>query len=130
LFYHVLVVDDEQDVLDVLVGMLNAMGFKATGIESGQKAIELFMRQKYDLVIADLIMPEINGLDILKELRRHDQDTPVIITAGVDIGEARIDLASYGKCDFVKKPFTLAGFSEKLKKYFKWGSDCGIVKIG
>ena len=116
--HKVLVVDDEQDVLDVVTEMLGVLGFSASGVTSGIKAIELIKTQTYDLVILDLVLPEISGLEILEKLRTTDRQTPVLLTAGVDISDVRIDLTRYGNSEFIKKPFTIEDIRVKLKKYF------------
>jgi DNA-binding response OmpR family regulator len=118
LLRRVLVVDDEQDVVNVVSEMLRVLGFAVRGETSGVKAIELIKTESYDLVILDLVLPEISGLEVLQQLRTTNQKTPVLLTAGVDIGEAKIDLVKYGNSDFLKKPFTIDDISRKLSKYF------------
>jgi DNA-binding response OmpR family regulator len=118
LSHRVLVVDDEQDVLNVVTEMLRVLGFAAYGETSGVKAIELIKKESYDLVILDLVLPEMSGLEILQQLRIINQKTPVLLTAGVDISEANIDLLKYGNSEFLKKPFTIDDINCKLGKYF------------
>lgn len=117
--YRVLIVDDERDVLNVIKEMLTNLGYEASGETSGIKAIELIKKGNFDLVIADLIMPGKSGLEILKEVKNINRKTPVIITAGVDLDEANIDLFEYGLNEFIKKPFTFEDIKAKLQKCFK-----------
>jgi DNA-binding response OmpR family regulator len=81
----------------------------------------LIKNESYDLVILDLVLSEISGLEVLQQLRITNQKTPVLLTAGVDIGEAKIDLVKYGNSEFLKKPFTIDDISRKLGKYFANG---------
>jgi CheY-like chemotaxis protein len=115
----VLVVDDEQDVLDVLTGVLESFGYSAMGVTEGAKALEILKEKKFDLVITDLIMPEMGGLDFVKKMRRMEKKTPVIITAGIDINESKIDLRKYGVNDFILKPFIIGDVGQKIEKYLK-----------
>jgi len=119
LSYRVLIVDDEQDVLDVLGEMVNALGFRTSKASCGIKAIELLKNAKYDLVITDLIMPDVSGIEVLQAVKKQYPTMPVIITAGVDIRETQIDLKKYGKSVFIKKPFTLGDISESIRGLFK-----------
>lgn len=115
----VLVVDDEQDVLDVLTSLLESFGYSAMGVTRGAKALEILKKRKFDLVITDLIMPEMGGLDFVKKMRRMEKKTPVIITAGVDINESKIDLRKYGVNDFIQKPFIIGDIGRKVEKCLK-----------
>lgn len=115
----VLVVDDEQDVLDVLTDVLKSIGYSAMGVTRGDKALEILKKKKFDLVITDLIMPEMGGLDFVRKMRRIGKKIPVIITAGVDINESKIDLRKYGVNDFIRKPFRISDIGRKIEKSLK-----------
>ena len=111
----VLVVDDERDVLDVLTDVLDSLGYSATGVTRGDEALKVLKKKKFDLIIADLIMPEMGGLDFIKKMRKIRKKTPVIITAGVDINESKIDLRKYGVSDFIQKPFRISDIGRKIE---------------
>ena len=127
--HRVLVVDDELDVLNVVTEMLKVLGFAAHGETSGVKAIELIKKESYDLVILDLVLPEISGLEVLQQLRITNQKTPVLLTAGVDISDSNIDLLKYGNSEFLKKPFTIDDISRKLGKYFTNNKSKKLSKV-
>jgi two-component system response regulator TctD len=114
---QVLIVDDEQEVLDVISEMIQALGYSPVGITDGNKALELLKIRKFDLVITDLIMPEIGGLEFVKKMRRREKQTPIIITAGVDLPETRVNLKKYGVNDFIRKPFFIDEVDTIIKKY-------------
>ena len=115
--YRVLIVDDEQDVVNVLKEMLAVLGYQADGVTSSVRAIELVTSNRYDLVIADLIMPEKTGLDIFREVKSIDREIPVIFTAGVNLAEADCDFIREKSSDFIQKPFTLKAIEAKLGEY-------------
>ncbi|OQX92732.1 MAG: hypothetical protein B6D58_01475 [candidate division Zixibacteria bacterium 4484_95] len=115
----VLVVDDERDVLDVLTDVLDSLGYSATGVTRGDEALKVLKKKKFDLIIADLIMPEMGGLDFIKKMRKIRKKTPVIITAGVDINESKIDLRKYGVSDFIQKPFRISDIGRKIENSIK-----------
>jgi CheY-like chemotaxis protein len=114
---QVLIVDDEQEVLDVISEMIQALGYSPVGVTDGNKALELLKIKKFDLVITDLIMPEIGGLEFVKKMRRREKQTPIIITAGVDLPETRVNLKKYGVNDFIRKPFFIDEVDTIIKKY-------------
>jgi CheY-like chemotaxis protein len=114
---QVLVIDDEQEVLDVISEMLQSLGYSPIGVTSGNKALELLKIEKFALVITDLIMPEMGGLDFVKKMRRKEKQTPIIITAGVDLPETKISLKKYGVSDFIRKPFFIVDVDRIIKKY-------------
>lgn len=110
----VLVVDDEQDVLNVLKEMLEKLGCETRGVTSGVKAIELIKKNRFDLVVTDMIMPGMSGLDIINEINRMDMKIPVLITAGVDLPEINVELPGFVTESFIKKPFTFEDIRKKI----------------
>jgi len=114
----VLIIDDEPDVLNVIGEMLRSLGCQAVMESSGEKGLALIRREKFDLVIIDLIMPEKSGLEILEAIRIEDRNIPIILTAGVDINKAEISFQDYGNAEFIKKPFTINDIKLKLSRCF------------
>jgi DNA-binding NtrC family response regulator len=112
----ILIVDDEQEILDVIGEMLGSLGYSSQGVKQGTEALRLIKKRKFDLVITDLIMPEMGGLIFIKKLRRQAKDIPIIITAGVDLKDSCVDLNKYGINDFIRKPFFIDDVDKKLKK--------------
>lgn len=111
---NILVVDDEQEVLDVMAEMLSSLGYLCSGVKQGSEALKLAKEIKFDLVITDLIMPQMGGLVFAKRLRRREKDIPIIVTAGVNLNKSKIDLEKYGVNDFIRKPFFIEEIEKKL----------------
>lgn len=118
----VLVVDDQKDVLDVMTKIIESLGYSAMGVNGGAKALEILKKKKIDLVITDLVMPQMDGLNFVKQIRKLKVDTPIIITAGVDISESKVDLEKCGANDFIKKPFIIGDIGHKVEKYLRANS--------
>jgi len=79
---RILLVDDEIDFLQLLKARLEANGYSVVTAMNGKEALEKFKREKPDALILDVMMPEINGLEVLREIRKDDQKIPIfIITA-------------------------------------------------
>jgi CheY-like chemotaxis protein len=113
---NILVVDDEQEVLDVMSEMLGSLGYISCGVKQGSEALKLAKSKKFDLVITDLIMPEMGGLVFAKKFRKQQKETPIIVTAGVNLRKSKVDLEKYGVTDFIRKPFFIEEIDLKLKE--------------
>jgi EAL domain-containing protein (putative c-di-GMP-specific phosphodiesterase class I)/CheY-like chemotaxis protein len=101
---RVLVIDDEPAVLKVLGLVLQRRGFSVDTMGSAKDALALIPQQKYHAILSDIIMPEMTGVEFLRELRRHDLDVPVILmTAGPTLDSA-IDAIEYGAQQYLLKP--------------------------
>lgn len=113
--HKILVVEDEPDLLDLVVYNLRKEGFKPVRAETGAKALELARDEKPDLVLLDLMMPGIDGLEVCRRLRADDAtaDIPIVmVTARAEESDAVVGL-SVGADDYIKKPF---GMKELLAR--------------
>jgi putative nucleotidyltransferase with HDIG domain len=101
----ILVVDDEEAIREVVSTLLTAQGYECTTCANGRLALETFRRGSFDLVLSDIVMPEMDGLKLLGELRLEDPDVPVImVTAMHDIAIA-LEAIRAGAYDYILKPF-------------------------
>jgi putative nucleotidyltransferase with HDIG domain len=101
----ILVVDDEEAIREVISTLLEAQGYRCTTCSDGRKGLDAFRRDKFDLVLSDIVMPEMDGLKLLAELGLDDPDVPVImVTAMHDISIA-LEAIRAGAYDYVLKPF-------------------------
>ena len=112
----VLVVDDERDVLNVFSEMLKLIGFRVYAVDNTADALNIMNDSKFDLIITDLIMPDMNGLDFIKQLRKRGNNAPVVITSGLNPKKAMINLDEYGISEYIVKPFTINDIKQKLCK--------------
>jgi CheY-like chemotaxis protein len=115
---NILIVDDEQEVLDVISEMLDSLGYRPFAARRGSEALKLAKTKKFDLVITDLIMPDMGGLAFAKKFKKQQKDTPIIVTAGVNLGKSNVDLEKYGVSAFIRKPFFIVEIDSKIKQLF------------
>ena len=113
----VLVVDYERDNLDVFAGMLEKQNFEVVKANSAIEALDNTVNHKFDLFIIDLCMPRMNGLELAAHIREKQEYAHIIMTAGVNLVDARIDISKYGVDDFLLKPFTFDEISQKVSKF-------------
>ena len=102
---RILLVDDDRDITGTLGAYLEQAGFAVASVHDGAAALAEFQRTKPDLVVLDLGLPEIDGLDVARAIRR-DSETPIImLTARVDEADRVVGL-ELGADDYVAKPFS------------------------
>ncbi len=101
----ILVVDDEEAIREVVSTMLESKGYRCTTAHNGRAAQELVKRQNPDLVLSDMIMPEMGGIQLLEWLRQHDPDVPVIMVTAVHDISTALEAIRRGAYDYILKPF-------------------------
>ena len=102
----ILVVDDEPIVLRSCEGILKSEGYSITLATGGQEAINILQKDDYDLVITDLKMPEVDGIDLIRWVRNSKPATGVVIITGYPSQETIKDALNLGIIDYLPKPFT------------------------
>ena len=102
---HVLIVDDEQNIREGSQRILTRIGFNVSTADSGQKALELFQETRPSIVLLDLKMPGMDGMEVLEQIRKTDESTLVIVITGYATVETAIQAMKQGAYDFIAKPF-------------------------
>jgi len=103
----ILIVEDKTSFAEVLKVALEDAGFTTLTVKTGREAIQIFKREKIDLVILDLRLPDIDGIDILRELKNIDNDSKFIIMTAFGTIERAVEAMKLGACDFLTKPFEM-----------------------
>lgn len=120
---QILVVDDELDVLsDVKSYLERHLAVDVTTAENGYKAVELLMQTPYDIYILDISMPGINGLTVLKDIRRLYGDVPVYVVTRWDGGAIADEVNGLG-ATYVPKPCPVKVLKLLLCKHYGWPFD-------
>ncbi len=102
---HLLVVDDDPANRDLLARMLQKLNYRVSVAASGAEAIELAGRHQYDLVLLDILMPGINGYEVLKHLKSSMPDLPIIVISALNDMESVVRCITMGAEDYFQKPF-------------------------
>lgn len=103
---HILVIDDDAAVTSVLKRGLSYEGFTVETAHSGMEGLHLARERSADLVILDVLMPGMNGLEVLQRLRAADTQMPVLLLTGKDAPADQVQGLERGADDYVLKPFT------------------------
>ena len=102
---RVLLVEDDLTSAHGVSMMLKATGAVVEHAETGEEAIELTRHYEYDIVLLDLILPDIEGFEVVRRMRLARNDTPVLILSGLSRSQAKVKGLSLGADDFITKPF-------------------------
>ncbi len=112
----VLVVDDDQDFLELFSRQITALGHQAITVDSGMAALETLRGQAFDVVVCDLVMPGVDGHDVLAQLREHDEG-PAFILVSADPGrDDIIEAFRSGAADVLVKPVSRTTLSRALRR--------------
>ena len=112
----VLLVDDEVDFLDTLSERMRTRGMEVATSSSGAEALKKVEQEAYDVIILDLMMPGVDGLEALKILKAKRPELQVILLTGHATVEKGIEAMKLGAMDFLEKPADLSQLTEKIKK--------------
>ena len=103
----ILVVDDDENVVAYLVEMLVQAGYSTTGSTEPYKAIDIINQQEFDIVIADIRMPDLSGPDLLKAIQAQKSEQLLIFITAFGNIELAVEMVKAGACDFIAKPFKI-----------------------
>ena len=112
----ILVVDDDELVRKTLSVLISSLGYQCHVGADGLEAVEVLKSTKVDLVLSDIIMPNMDGIELLKYIIRYYPDTDVIIATGYSERTSYADVIKAGAIDFIKKPIDQAELEAKLAR--------------
>ena len=112
----VLIVDDEKDFLDIMAERLGARGIEVSTATSAENAIKMVLKESYDAVIMDLMMPEMDGFKALKLFKETRPDVPIILLTANVPEEKCIEAIKLGAMDVIEKPADLNLLTQKIKE--------------
>lgn len=111
---HILIIDDETQIRKFLDIALRAQGYKTILAENGQKGLELLALQGADLIILDLGLPDLDGFDVLEELRTWSKTPVIVLSVRADEVE-KVKLLDAGANDYVTKPFSVQELMARIR---------------
>ena len=114
--FHIMVVDDERTQLEFVGGFLGKAGFEVALMGSAAEAVERFRGEAFDLVLTDQRMPDMSGLDLLKECRALDPEVAVIIMTAYGSIETAVSAMKEGATDYLTKPLNLEELRLRIER--------------
>ncbi|MEE2776615.1 MAG: sigma-54 dependent transcriptional regulator [Acidobacteriota bacterium] len=102
---NILIVDDEEVLQDVLTALVREEGHEPLCARTGEEALTLIDREEVDLVLLDLMLPGISGMEVLKQIRKHNSDLTVVVITAFSSIESAIEAMKHGAFHYIPKPF-------------------------
>lgn len=116
---NVLVVDDEQQVCDLLAEALSYMGHNVVTARDGMDAVDKLKDESFSIVVTDMDMPRMDGMELIKHLVQHQNGMDIIAITGHTMKYKYTDVIAAGAADFITKPFTLNELEAKLNRLIR-----------
>ncbi|MFA4915350.1 MAG: sigma-54 dependent transcriptional regulator [Syntrophales bacterium] len=104
---RILLIDDEPILLVTVSDALTKAGYEVEAVETGQKGLSMFREESFDMVIVDMVLPDISGISILKEIKSLSSETMVVMITAHGTVEKAVESMKLGAHDFITKPFSL-----------------------
>ena len=114
--FHILVADDEPAQREMVLGFLKKQGFEVIAADSGEKALELFRQDTFDLVLTDQKMANMSGLELLQAVHSINPETPVILITAFGTIEAAVAALKQGAIDYLTKPLNLDELLHRIRQ--------------
>jgi two-component system copper resistance phosphate regulon response regulator CusR len=118
---RMLLVEDEKKVSELVARALRAERYAVDVADDGPRALELADAYEYDLIILDLMLPGLSGSDVLRHIRRKNQQVPILILTARDATEEKVRHFEAGADDYLTKPFAFAELSMRVKALLRRG---------
>ena len=129
---HVLVIEDDRIVNQNIVILLRREGIVAESVYTGREGLELIRLYEYDLVVLDLMLPDMPGSDVLKQIRQSNNATPILILSGINMPAKKVECFSMGADDYMTKPYDRSELVARVKAIIRRsrGIADNIIKVG
>ncbi len=126
---RVLVVDDEARIRELLVETLEAIGYQSYGASGGGEALDKLRAEQFDLVISDIIMPGMSGLELLTHIQKRHRGIPVVIITGNAYKEIAETAEKAGAAAFLAKPFRISHIEQVMEEALSKKKDSAAVLV-
>jgi DNA-binding response OmpR family regulator len=126
---RILLVDDEQAVQTLLTYPLRKEGYDVVGATDGQEALDRFAEQRFDLVVLDIMLPKLDGIEVCRRMRTRSQVPIIMLTAKGDEIDKVVGL-EMGADDYITKPFSVREFRSRVKAALRRGNIGGRGAVG
>ena len=127
---NILAVDDEPDILDLLSSVLRLAGFEPHTARNGQEALEMLEKQRYDLVLLDIMMPRLGGTGLVEELARKGIAVPIIFLTAKDSPNSKVQGLNLGADDYITKPFDIEELVARIRSVLRRTAHADVTHSG
>ena len=117
--YEILVVDDDKGMRNLIVNLLSTPGHRCVTATNGKEALETLSLKRFDAVVTDIVMPELDGIALTRELLKQYGDLPIMILTGHGEQYSTATAISAGAREFIQKPFSAIEFIVRFHKMMR-----------
>lgn len=126
---HILIVEDDLRVAELIKRGLEEQDFLVTVAYDGLLAKKLVFQNDYDIVITDIVLPKMDGLDLCKEIRNADPDLPIIMLTALGTTDDKVEGFDAGADDYLVKPFEMRELLARIRALLKRNNAKGVNKV-
>ncbi len=116
---NILIVDDDPEICAYMKTMLEATGYRVTTLSDPTLVVDQVRAEEFHVLIIDLMMPKMDGIELISQIRKIDSDVAIMVFTGYPSVETAVDALKLNVSDYVKKPFEIAEFREKIADILK-----------
>lgn len=127
---NILIIEDEPGIYNFLKDGLEEEGFGIAIASDGIMGVEKFFQYKPDLVLLDWMLPGMHGIDVCKEIRKREKNTPILFLTAKDTVKETIEGLRAGANDYIKKPFSFEELLERIKIHFRDEQEDEVLTLG
>jgi DNA-binding NtrC family response regulator len=113
---RILIVDDEENIREILTEYLNEFGYEVTSAVNGKEALQICHNDHFDIIISDLVMRPMDGMELLGEIKKLDQDAIFIMITGYPSVDSAMEAIKKGARDYITKPFNIDEIKIKIER--------------
>lgn len=127
---HILIIEDEEGIVQFLKQGLEEEGYKVSAASNGLDGLELFEKEKFDLLLFDWMLPKMTGLEVCQKIRETNTKIPIIFLTAKDTVQETIEGLKTGANDYIKKPFNFDELLERIKVQLRDTKEQEILTLG
>ncbi len=116
---RILIVDDDRDICEYMELLLTQSGYDVATETDPRAALDLLRAEEFHVVVLDIMMPELSGMEVLQEIRNFDTDIAIVIFTGFPSVDTAVTSMKYNVSDYIKKPFDVDEFNSTLEKILR-----------
>ncbi|MFJ5624203.1 response regulator transcription factor [Peribacillus loiseleuriae] len=132
----ILIVEDESKIARLIQLELEYEGYETGTAHTGLEGLNMFQQEKWDLLLLDVMLPELNGLEVLRRIRSTDDQTPIILLTARDALPDKVSGLDLGANDYITKPFEIEELFARIRVWLRLpvsqeeGTTSSIIKVG
>jgi len=116
---NILIVDDDPDICQYMKTLLESTGYQASAVSDPTQVLDKVRAETFHVLIVDLMMPKMDGIELIGQIRKHDSDVAIIVSTGYPSVDTAIDAMKLKVSDYVRKPFDVDDFRSTVASVLK-----------